>query len=329
MIEDKAFKDGVARTVMEITTLVLLLAGSAGAVPVEEWNRTFGGAMFEIANSVQQTSDGGFIIAGLLSDGPTKYHAFLIKTDANGNQQWGKTFGGKFIDEVSSFKQTSDGGYILAILGDSVGFRGAAIGDAWLIKTDANGNQQWNRTFGEAKDINYDNAKSVQQTSDGGYILTGETNNGSAVNSWLIKTDVNGNQKWNRTFGGASLESGQQTSDGGYILAGKTTPYGETFVHALLVKTDANGNQQWNITFGGANFSTANSVQQTSDGGYILAGSTSSDREGKAWLIKVKGDATETTKAPTAGRSQKVSGFGVVVAITTLSVLYTLGRKRR
>jgi hypothetical protein len=226
------------------------------------WDRTFGGSDWDKGYSVQQTSDGGFIIVGYTASfGAGWADVWLIKTDANGNKQWDRTFGGGWNDLGYSVQQTSDGGFIL--LGWTESF-GAGEGDVWLIKTDADGNKLWDRTFGGRYRWwgYWDESYSVQQTSDGGYILVGST---------LIRTDANGNKLWERNFSGHSV---QQTRDGGFILVGGT----EWFVgHAVwLIKTDADGNKLWERTFGGGleNYSVGLSVQQTSDGGYILLGST-------------------------------------------------------
>jgi hypothetical protein len=254
----------------------------------QQWSKTFGGTDFESAWFVQQTSDGGYMIAGgTYSYGAGNDDVWLIKTDANGNQQWSNTFGSTNYDWAYFGQQTSDGGYILAGCTNSYG---AGNDDAWLIKTDTNGNQQWSKTFGGT---DYDCANSVQQTSDGGYMIAGGTNSYGAGNDdvWLIKTDTNGNQQWSKTFGGTDYDwasSVQQTSDGGYILAGCTNSYGAGNDDAWLIKTDTNGNQQWSKTFGSTDYDWANSVQQTSDGGYMIAGGTNSYGAGNddVWLIK-------------------------------------------
>jgi hypothetical protein len=252
------------------------------------WAKTYGGTGGEGAFSVQQTSDGGYIVAGYTqSFGAGGSDVFLIKTDANGNIIWAKTYGGTDWDWAYSVQQTSDGGYIVAGYTNSFG---AGYTDIILIKTDANGNVIWAKTYGGTS---YDWAFSVQQTSDGGYIVAGWTNffGGGNLDIFLIKTDANGNIQWAKTYGGTSNDwasSVQQTSNGGYIVAGYTYSFGAGGLDIFLIKTDANGNIQWAKTYGGTDWDSAYSVQQTSDGGYIVAGMTWSFGAGwyDAFLIK-------------------------------------------
>ncbi|MCK5342137.1 MAG: hypothetical protein KAR20_01970 [Candidatus Heimdallarchaeota archaeon] len=290
---------------------IFLLTSGASANPEEEWNKTFGGTGNDGAQYVQQTSDGGYILAGYTFVSGANEDALLIKTDENGNEQWGKTFGGADNDRVYSVQQTSDEGFI---------FVGLSNFDGLVIKTDENGNEQWNKTFGGK---GHDEFRSVQQTSDGGYILAGQTyttesNNEEHKDSWLIKIDENGNQQWEKTLGRLisvltvypqreiSEYVGhdeayfvQQTSDNGYILAGRTqSTKGENYqlyVDALLIKTDINGNQQWDQIFGIDG--EARSVQQTLDGGYILAGTEKISRVfDDAWIIKTDENGNEQWK---------------------------------
>ena len=241
--------------------------------------------------SVQQTSDGGYIIAGTTqSYGAGRKDAWLLKADSAGNEQWEKTFGEMKYGEADSVQQTRDGGYIIA------GCIGSMFGatNALLLKTDSAGNEQWNKTFGEMKS---DVANSVQQTRDGGYIIAGWTSSYGSGNEdvWLIETDSAGNKIWDKTFGGWNNDaafSGKQTSDGGYIIAGGTSSYGAGRYDVWLIKTDSSGNKLWDKTFGGSNDDMAHSVQQTNDGGYIIAGYTESYGAGgaDAWLIKTDGN---------------------------------------
>lgn len=162
--------------VVLFATLAFVSVGCASGTtpPEEEWNKTFGGADIDWAESVQQTTDGGYILAGWIkmeSSGAGSKDIWLVKTDSNGNKEWDKTFGGTDWDEARAVLQTSDGGYILA--GWTTYSYDAGSREAWLVKTDSNGNKQWDKTLGGR---NWDGAYSIQQTTDGGYIIAGETN---------------------------------------------------------------------------------------------------------------------------------------------------------
>jgi parallel beta-helix repeat protein len=256
-----------------------------------EWTRIFSrGSGNEEARSVQQTSDGGYIIAGqygytaascgIIQNLPAT-DFWLVKTDSNGNMQWEKDFGSVCSwDRANSVQQTSDGGYILGGYAESL----FDINDAWLVKTDSNGNMQWERDFNSTSNTY---ANSVQQTSDGGYILAGYTTLITGEDLWVVKTDSNGNIEWGKIHSGTGNDyanSVQQTSDGGYIVAGWTNSSGAGGNDYWLVKFDSSGNILWEKTFGGTGDDRAYSVQQTSDGGYIVTGRRSSN----VWLLKVR-----------------------------------------
>ena len=247
------------------------------------WTRTYGGAGDEYGRSVQQTSDGGYIVAGWTFSFGNAQQAYLIKTNAGGDTLWTRTYGGGGDDGGGSVQQTSDGGYIVAGWTGSFGY-----GDqVYLIKTDAYGDTLWTRSYGgEGADL----ALSVQQTSDEGYIVAGYTTSfGDSFQVYLIKTNASGDTIWTRSFGGAGDDgsrSAEQTSDSGYIVAGYTTSFGDSS-QVYLIKTSASGDSIWARTYGGRNDDVGSSVQQTSDTGYIVAGEAySSGRGFEVYLVK-------------------------------------------
>ena len=232
------------------------------------WTKRFGNE-FSFGKSVKQTIDGGYIITGRTEC----CYVYLIKTDENGNELWNQNFGQINIGNGDeSVEQTIDLGYIITGSIESFGNGG---NDVYLIKTDENGDSLWTKTFGGTED---DYGTSVQQTIDGGYIITGSIesfgNGGNDV--YLIKTDENGDSLWTKTFGGTEDDYGtsvQQTNDGGYIISGITfTPGIGSRIY--LLKTNENGIELWNKTIGQSGYDYSYSVQQTIDGGYIIIGET-------------------------------------------------------
>jgi outer membrane protein assembly factor BamB len=226
----------------------------------------------EVGRSFQQTTDGGYVIAGSIRSYGEESDLYLVKTDGKGNKLWSKTLGGDKRDEGHSIDQTADGGYIIVGFTESFG---AGLEDVYLIKTDAEGNELWSRTIGGTKT---DLARSVKQTVDGGYIIVGSTWSFSEkAKVYLIKTDKDGNELWNANFGGGDEEEGyavQQTADEGYIIAGSKRYFSLLSYDVYLLKTDATGREIWSKTVGGTDIDLGYSVQQTKDGGYIITGST-------------------------------------------------------
>ncbi len=254
----------MSRSTIFLTLMLIIYPFNALAnQPSEiEWSKTFGGDGAEIGKTVQQTNDGGYIIVG------------YTESYGNGSR-------GSWILDCIPWIGSSPECYHVYKRGST---------DIWLIKTDSQGFLEWDKTFGGA-DLDYGN--SVQETSDGGHILTGETCSYGAGKGdvWLIKTDSQGNPVWDKTFGGADLDYGnsvQETSDGGHILTGETCSYGAGEGDVWLIKTDSQGNPVWDKTFGGSDLDYGNSVQETSDNGYIITGQTWSYGAGggDVWLIK-------------------------------------------
>lgn len=300
---------------------------------VKQWEKSFGGTLYETVTSMQQTIDGGYILGAYSNSGTSSDKSqpskggddfWLIKLDATGNKVWDKTIGGSGSDILTSLAQTTDGGYILGGYSNS-GISGdksqASPGsyDYWLLKVDALGNKSWDKTFGGA---DFDQLTSLSQTVDGGYILGGYSNSGiSGIKSqaskgsddyWIIKLDATGNKTWDKTIGGSDIDqlySMQQTVDGGYILGGhsrsslggdKSEPV-KGIVDYWVVKVDIAGNIQWDKTIGANNIDRLTALQQTSDGGYMLAGESFSGISGDKsqplsgisdfWIVKLGGNA--------------------------------------
>ena len=256
--------------------------------------QTYGGADTDAGNSLVETSDGGYAIAGSTdSYGAGSWDVWLVKTDSSGVMQWNQTYGGTGSDYGWSVVQTTDGGYAVAGYTSSYG---AGDFDVWLVKTDAYGNEQWNQTYGGVDD---DRAYSMAQTVDGGFAIAGGTDSFGAgsFDFWLVKSDSNGNVQWTQAYGGADYDYGQSlvgTIDGGYAIAGYTYSFGAGQSDVWLVKTDANGVMQWNQTYGGALYEWAYYVVQTSDGGYAIPASTYSYGTSSydLWLIKTDSSGT-------------------------------------
>jgi len=328
---EKAHTRHALKIAVGITMLVLLLASAGGAAPTEQWNRTFGGLKWDWGNSIEITSDGGYLLNGITNSyGAGNSDGWLIKTDESGNELWNKTFGGILDDSGTKLDPTSDGNYLIFATTNSFG---AGNIDGWLIKIDMNGNELLNKTYGG---IGTDVIRSIQQTSDGGYLLTGYTYSYGAGNSdgWLIKIDESYNEQWNKTFGGSGnefLKSIQQTSDGGYLLTGYTYSYGFGGQDGWLIKIDESYNEQWNKTFGGTSNDETCCPIQTSDGGYILFGLTYSYGAGNmdVWLVKTDENYNEqwnkTFGGPfydNAGRPMQTPDGGYMLSGQTCSNEY-------
>jgi hypothetical protein len=253
------------------------------------WRQTYGGTSDDEAASVRQTCDGGYIVAGTTNSfGAGMADVWLLRVDERGAKIWDKTLGGTADDRGNSVLQTYDGNFIVAGLTCS---KGAGDSDAWLIKTDSDGNVVWDRTFGGP---GCDYAVSVRQTFDGGLAIAGVTCSEGAGSEdvWLIKTDASGNLVWSRTYGGAGSDvasSMWQTSDRGFVITGTTDSYGNGGKDVWLVKTDSVGSLLWSKTFGGIENDYAGSGQQTTDGGYVVVG-TRGVNGGDVWLIKTGAD---------------------------------------
>jgi len=283
---------------------ILILAFSIKALaqePTIQWQKCLGGSGEDHGNSIQQTSDGGYIVAGQTAsnDGNVSgIHGFVdfwvVKLDSVGSVQWQKCLGGSSYDAAYYIRQTFEGGYILT--GTSISNDGDLGGnhggyESWVVKLDTFGNIQWQKCLGG---INSDEANSIEQTSNGGYILAGTTdsNNGDVSGNhgsgdyWVVRLDSIGNIEWQKCLGGTSddgANSIQQTADAGFIVAGSSlSNNGDVsgnhgFYDYWVVKLDSLGNIEWQKCLGGTGNDRAKSIVQTSDRGYIVVGDSRSN----------------------------------------------------
>ena len=255
-----------------------------------QWQKCLGMSNYNaFANSIRQTSDGGYIVAGYVQDLSyynSQCQSWVVKLSSSGILQWQK-IGPAWL--ANSIQQTADGGYIVA--GESLSH--SARGNTLFFdvaKLTSDGAIQWEKNLGGSYNGGLgDWAQSVQQTTDGGYIVAGTTrsNDGNVSGNhggedfWVVKLDSNGALTWQKCLGGSNDDAAysiQQTSDGGYIVAGSTySNDGDVSLNHggsdyWLVKLDSSGVKQWQKCLGGSGSDVANSIQQTSDGGYIVAG---------------------------------------------------------
>lgn len=279
---------------------------------VKLWDVRFGGSDFDYLLSLQQTSDGGYILGGYTASGMSGDKSqpsqgandyWIVKTDADGVKEWDARFGGSADDILRSVIQTSDGGYLLG------GFSASGISgdktqasqgdnDFWVVKTDADGVKERDYRYGGS---DYDQCNSVKQTGDGGYILAGFSGSGISGDKtqpsqglydyWIVKIDMNGTMQWDARFGGGQydyLYDALQANDGGYILGGysesgasgdKTQP-SQGAEDLWIVKTDSMGVKEWDYRYGGQDNDYFVSDQKTSDGGYLFGGYSTSDSSG-------------------------------------------------
>jgi len=237
----------------------------------ELWSKTFGGTGNEHGYSILKSGDGGYVIAGNTSSiGSGLDDVYLIKTDGEGNELWSKTFGGIYNDWANEVRTTIDGGYVIT---GRTGSFGADSWDAYLIKTDGEGNELWSNNIGE--DISDECGYSIQPLDDGGYIIVGERTYFVFPDILLIKTDDSGNKLWSRTFGGSDSEIGYSVKaapEGGYVFTGYAIPDSPSKPQVFLTKTDESGNRMWSKNFGDQFWESGYALQNTEDGGYIITG---------------------------------------------------------
>ena len=249
----------------------------------------------------------------------TFFFVFITFSSALSEQYWAKTFGGRSHDSPSSIQQTTDGGYILAGYTSSFG---AGRNDVWVVKLDSNGHISWEKTYGENQD---NRAYSIQQTLDGGYIVAGDwkvyKNSGGVPYSffWVLKLDRNGDVTWQKAYGGlgfsSKIGSVQQTADGGYIVGGSTYAFGAGDWDIWVLKLNSIGDVAWQKTYGGPDRNMFESMQETTDGGYILAGCNNNPIDGNppdSWIFKLDSNGVVIWQKAYAGACRRWGVFGLI-----------------
>ncbi|MEO6168165.1 MAG: MopE-related protein [Chitinophagales bacterium] len=329
-IRHSLFSTSQCARIIGLVTIILSAASMvfAQTVPVKEWDKSFGGTKHDEMYVIIQTNDGGYLlggdsdspISGEKSQGSQGFSDYwIVKTDALGNKMWDKRFGGNSREEMFCVLQTSDSGYLLGgwsmsdVSGDKTQTsRGES--DYWIVKTDLNGNKLWDKRYGGTSG---DELRAMAPTSDGGFILAGESLSGAGgektqanhgeFDVWVVKINAEGIKQWDASYGGIlddRLNAIQQTPDGGYIIGSWTlSPIGFDITQPSrgstdmwLVKTDASGVKKWDGRYGGDNNEYLYALDQTTDGGFILGGYTRSDVNGDVtipgkggfdfWMVK-------------------------------------------
>jgi hypothetical protein len=285
--------------------VIIFFASGVGAVPVEEWNRTYpdlGWGISDIAPSV----DGGYVLAACDS---------IVKIDASGKRQWIRELSNpktasREYSTILHVGSTEDGGYIFGGSRSFIGDFGSKSISA-VIKTDAEGIEQWNRTFNENIDKFREiggGINSIQQTNEGGYILAESTIYVDTNDARIIKLDSGGNTEWTRTFDNSLRPSIRQTLDGGYILSIYHGNFRERYRETILKKLDAKGNDIWNLTYPKMD---NGQVELTADGMYMISGEKNSKLTNiDAFLIKIDANGNELWNKTYGGTVD--DGFGVI-----------------
>jgi len=276
-----------------LTALLLLFASNAIAQPDVLWSRTYGGDDDDVCQSIIQTVDDGFALAGYTrSFGSGESDFWLLRTNADGDSLCSKTFGGFSSEWCNSLISLSDGGFMLSGVTFSFGDEGSSF---WIVRTDARGDSLWSCIIS-----GIDNGQ-ILETAEGDFILSGSSSRDieNLSDFFIMKIDAHGDEVWSHAYGGELDDFGStlcQANDGGYLLGGYTLSYGAGDFDFLIIKVNADGDSLWSRTFGGLRSDICVSVLQTSDGGFALSGMTYSFGRGSEqnyWLVKtdVEGDS--------------------------------------
>jgi hypothetical protein len=326
---------------------------------VKQWDKRFGGTSLDaMTGYFIQTRDSGFMMAGYSASDSSgdktegswgSYDYWIVKTDSAANKLWDKRFGGSGYDALYCFQQTKDNGYILGgtstsgVGGDKTQACWGSY-DYWIVKTDSVGNKQWDKRFGGT---NEDVCYSLQQTTDGGYILGGWSNSDSSGDKtqscwgsydyWIVKIDSLGSKQWDKRFGGNSMEllaGVRQLNDGGFIfggisgsgISGDKTQACQGSYDYWIVKTDSVGNKEWDKRFGGGSADYMDCLQLTNDGGFIIGGWSTSGisgdkseagcgaiaTHGDCWIVKIDSLGNKLWDKDYGGGSFEEATFNII-----------------
>lgn len=306
-----------------VCVIVLLCANATimfAQIPDTMWTKSYGDSTYQAGYSVSPTFDGGYIIVGETGyqSGLTSRNVWLLKTDQSGDTIWTKTYGGTQDDRAYCVVQTVDSCY--AVVGYSLSYSTSPLyEDVWLFKTDINGDTLWAYTIdGGPVHDRADRGLGLQQTIDGGFIISGYTcNENGFADVFLVKTDTAGVVEWTQTYGETTrVEYGmavEQTSDSGYVIGGFGHEFGSDF-RVWILKTDYTGDTTWTRTYGSPGYTDCFSIRQTSDGGYIFTGETAYGAgDGDLWLFKI-GPNGDSLWAKTYGGIN--NDYGLAVRLT-------------
>ena len=283
------------------------------------WKKNYGGSSFEEAFAVEQTMDGGYVVAGYTESNDNdvfgnhgQKDAWVLKLDSSGSILWQKCLGGSNWDEAWDIKVTLDGGFVLigrsgSVDGDVSGNHGSL--DYWVVKLSATAQVEWQKSLGGT---DYDFGYSINPTNDGGYIVAGEsqsidgdiTGNPSGLAAWVVKLNFEGKIEWQKAMGGSGLDRANeilQTREGGYMVFGQTnsTNGDVSGNHGgydyWAVKLSNAGIIEWQKAFGGSSEDYGQSIKQTKDGGFVTTGLANSNNGdvtgnhggGDLWIVKL------------------------------------------
>ncbi len=256
------------------------------------WTKTYGGTTDDWGCSVQECTDEGFIITGATTSfGAGFSDVYLIRTNADGDTLWTKTYGGTTDDWSNSIDKCTEGGFV--ITGTTKSF-GTGSSDVYLIRTNADGDTLWTRTYGGT---NNDEGWSVQECAGGGFIITGMTRSFGAgsYDVYLIRTNTDGDTLWTRTYGGTCCEYGNSVdkcTEGGFIITGMTTSFDDGYENVYLVRTNSDGDTLWTQIYSGIGCAWGCSVQECAGGGFIITGMTTAGNS-DVYLIRISETGVE------------------------------------